>query len=47
MLPPDIADYAVALVEHTQTSVEMAGTCGLSVDLLGTQGKYEVEAKPS
>ena len=45
-LPPSIADYAVALAEHTQTPVDMAGTCGLAVVALGTQGKYEVEAKP-
>lgn len=45
-LPPPIADYVVALAEHTQTPVDMAGTCGLSVIALGTQGKYEVEAKP-
>ena len=42
-LPPPIADYVVALAEHTQTPVDMAGTCGLSVAALGTQGKYETE----
>ena len=45
-LPPPIADYAIALAEHTQTPVDMAGTCGLSVMALGAKGKYEVEAKP-
>ena len=45
-LPPPIADYAIALAEHTQTPVDMAGTCGLSVIALGMQGKYEIEAKP-
>ena len=45
-LPSSIADYAVALAEHTQTPVDMAGTCGLAVAALGAQGKYEVEAKP-
>ena len=45
-LPPPIADYAVALAEHTQTPVDMAGTCGLAVAALATQSKYAVEAKP-
>lgn len=45
-LPPPIADYAVALAEHTQTPVDMAGTCGLAVIAVGVQGKYKVEAKP-
>lgn len=44
-LPPPIADYAIALAEHTQTPVDMAGTCGLSVCAVATQGKYEVKAK--
>lgn len=45
-LPPPIGDYAVALAEHTQTPVDMAGTCGLAVAALATQSKYAVEAKP-
>ena len=45
-LPLPIADYAVALAEHTQTPVDMAGTCGLAVAALATQSKYAVEAKP-
>ena len=45
-LPLPIADYAVALAEHTQTPVDMAGTCGLAVVALATQSKYAVEAKP-
>lgn len=45
-LPQPIADYAIALAEHTQTPVDMAGTCGLAVVATAIQGKYEVEAKP-
>lgn len=45
-LPKPIADYAAALAEHTQTPVDMAGTCGLAVLSVGVQGKYEVQVKP-
>ena len=45
-LPQPIADYAIALAEHTQTPVDMAGTCGLAMVATAIQGKYEVEAKP-
>ena len=45
-LPSSIADYAIALAEHTQTPVDMAGTCGLSVCAVAIQGKYVIEPKP-
>lgn len=45
-LPPDIAEYAAAVAENTQTPVDMAGTASLTLIAVCIQGKYVIEGKP-
>nr|MCR5262975.1 DUF3987 domain-containing protein [Clostridiales bacterium] len=45
-LPDDIAEYAAAVAENTQTPVDMAGTAALTYISTCIQGKYEIEGKP-
>lgn len=45
-LPPDIAEYAAAVAENTQTPVDMAGTAALAFLAVCIQGKYNIEGKP-
>ena len=45
-LPPDIAEYAAAVAENTQTPVDMAGTAALAFLAVCIQGKYDIEGKP-
>jgi len=44
-LPPDIADYVVAVAESTQTPVDMAGTAALAAIAVCVQGKYRIRGK--
>ena len=44
-LPKDIADYAEAVAESTQTPVDMAGVIALSMLSVCLQGKYRVQGK--
>lgn len=45
-LPTDIAEYAAAVSENTQTPVDMAGTAALAFLAVCMQGKYGIEGKP-
>ena len=45
-LPPVFAEYCLAVAEHTQTPVDMAGTGVLAVTASCVQGKYVVVPKP-
>lgn len=44
-LPKDIADYAAAVAESTQTPVDMAGAVAISILSVCLQGKYRVQGK--
>ena len=44
-LPPAIADYASAVAESTQTPVDLAATCSISVLSVCMQGRYVVRPK--
>ena len=44
-LPKDIADYAEAVSESTQTPVDMAGTVALAILSVCLQGKFQIQGK--